>query len=195
MGSDKASLPWLDGVPLLQWMTGALARAGWDPVVVLGPHNHALWAPRLPGALCVRNPHPESGKTTSLAAAARCVPPSAERILISAVDQPRPPALYAALLEESLRRADAVLVPDRAGRRGHPVVLDGALRERLFRLDEGRNGLLGLLDELAASTRRIPCDPQWVRWDCNTPEAYREARAWFESLSPSPKENVHNSCQ
>lgn len=177
MGRDKAALPWLDGASLLEWTVAALRSAGWQALVVLGPHNHAAWRCRFPDA--VLNPLAAAGKTTSLAAGARALPGEPRRLLITSVDQPRPPELYRALRVAAETRDETIIVPDHEGHRGHPVVIAGKLRSRLLGLDETTRGLRGLLDELADSTHRVPWPAAGQRWDCNTPDAYREALAWF----------------
>lgn len=179
MGQDKAGLPWLDGQPLLEWTVAKLRDAGWRPIVVLGPHNFAAWRDRLPPAVPVLNPHAALGKSTSLAAGAAAIPADPARLLVASVDQPRTAELYRAMRVAAEARAETILTPDWNGRRGHPVVLAGELRPRLRSL--GERGLRGLLDEFPLSTHRVPGDPEGQRWDCNTPEAYREALAWFQA--------------
>jgi len=181
MGREKAGLPWLEGKSLLQWTVDSLATAGWRPLVVLAPERFPAWNGVLPAGCAVLNPDPARGKTTSLAAGLRAVPTGARRILIGAVDQPRPPALYERLRRESAVSTAQILVPDFNGRRGHPVVVAGAAREELLALDEGSQGLRGWLDAHRAETRRLTdCDPAWLRWDLNTPAAYEEALRYFQ---------------
>ncbi len=182
MGREKSSLPWLKGQPLLLWMVEELSVAGWSPVVVLRPEHFAFWEFALPKDCAVVNPEPERGKTTSLAAGLHHVPPDAKWLLLTAVDQPRPPALYRRLREAAQTHSGRILVPDRLGGRGHPVVLAGSLRNQLLALDEGSQGLRGLLNAHREETCRLPdCNPAWLRWDLNTPGVYEEALAFFQS--------------
>ena len=185
MGRDKAALPWLDGRPLLQWMTESLVQSGWRPIVVLGPHNYSAWRERIPGANLVLNPWPELGKTGSIAAAARSLRAPVWKLLLIAVDQPRPPMLYQLLRQAATERPEMIVTPNNAGHRGHPVIIDGTLCEGLLSLNERILGLRGLLNEFRSSTHLLSCDPSWLQWDCNTPEAYRAALAWFEEHSAS----------
>lgn len=185
MRCEKARLPWLDGKPLLVWMMERLSASGWRPIVVLGPGQIDDWSAVLPGEALVLNPAPERGKTTSLAAGAQRVSEGAEWILITAVDQPRTSGLYGRLLSEAKAAGELVrvLIPERCGSRGHPVVLSGALRERLQELDEGSLGLRGLLEEYADATCLLPgCDPEELQWDLNLPEDYAAARVFFGSV-------------
>jgi len=182
MGHEKASLPWLEGKSLLQWTVDSLAASGWQALVVLGPEHFPTWEAALPAGCAVLNPDPARGKTTSLAAGLRAVPGDARRILIAAVDQPRPPALYERLRRESASSPAKILVPDYLGRRGHPVVVADTLREELLALDESSHGLRGWLDGHRAETHRLKdCDPAWLQWDMNTPDAYEEALRYFKS--------------
>lgn len=179
MGRDKAGLPWLGGRTLIEWMVGELAAAGWEHVIVAGPHNaEALRALSL--GTIVENPSPGRGKTTSIATGVRASPRGARWLLLTAVDQPRSRSVYRRLREEAEQAGAQLVVPGFAERRGHPVVLSAELRDCLLCLDEGRGGLRGLLEERSEGTLRVAFEPDDVRWDVNTPAAYVEARAWFE---------------
>ena len=156
--------------------------AGWGPVVVLRRENFAFWKSALPQGCAVLNPEPELGKTTSLAAGLHHVPPDAKWLLLTAVDQPRPPALYRRLREAAQTHSSGIIVPDRLGGRGHPVVLASSMRNELLALDEGSQGLRGLLDAHREETYRLlDCNPAWLRRDLNTPRVYEEALAFFQS--------------
>lgn len=179
MGRDKTELPWLDGKLLLEWTVDTLWQSGWQPVVVLGPHNHTRWIDVLPRALVVLNPHAGEGKTTSIAAGIQALPSEVDSILLAGIDQPRPPALYASLRREAGQRAEPILAPDKHGRSGHPIVCHARLRDRLAHLSEEHQGLRGFLQDHLDSVYRLPCDAAWLQWDLNTPAAYQEALDWF----------------
>ena len=181
MGRDKAALPWIDGRPLLLWMTSVLGESGWRPIVVVGPHNHSAWRKCIPDASLVVNPSPERGKTGSIATAIRSLRLPAEKLLVTSIDQPRPPTLYQFLREAAVERSEMIVAPNNAGHRGHPVIVDGSLHDRLLTLNEATFGLRGLLNEFRSSTHLLPCDSTWLQWDCNTPETYRAALEWFQS--------------
>ncbi|HEY5791845.1 MAG TPA: NTP transferase domain-containing protein, partial [Chthoniobacterales bacterium] len=184
------SLPWLGGQRLLPWMMESLAANGWQPLVVTGPEYFDSWSRELGGERVALNPHPEAGKTTSLAAGISRLPARAEWILLTSVDQPRLPGLYL-----RLRRAvpppggQTLVVPDWAGRRGHPVVLAASLLPELRALDEDSRGLRGFLDRHDSELMRMPGEPPGsLDWDVNTPEAYQKALAYFrEPLAAAPK--------
>lgn len=179
MGRDKAELPWLEGKFLLEWTVDTLLQSGWQPVVVLGPHNHARWIDALPRALVILNPHAGEGKTTSIAAGVQVLPPEVRSILLAGIDQPRPPALYANLRRDANRRTESIIAPEKKGRNGHPIVCHARLQDQLAHLCEEHQGLRGLLQDHQDSVYRQPCDPAWLQWDFNTPTAYLEAFDWF----------------
>lgn len=182
MGREKAGLPWLNGLPLLLWMVETLSSAGWRPLVVLGPAQLEFWVPSLPHGCAVLNPHPEHGKTTSLKAGISAVPREAKHILVTAVDQPRPRAVYSRMFDAARSHHQTILVPDRDGHRGHPVVLPGHLRGELLETTEESAGLHGLLGR--HKVERLPgFDPRVLQWDLNTPADHEEALRFFESLS------------
>jgi len=177
MGRDKASLPWLAGRCLLEWTVATLRDAGWEPIVVVGPHNHAAWRNQLADTTIVLNPDPNRGKTSSIAAGASVLPSSAKHILLAGVDQPRPPAVYHLLNE--VAHPERIVVPGDGAHRDHPIVVGAKWRELLLALNEEAEGLRGLMDANRESLVRVPCDPEWLRWDCNTPDAYEAALEWF----------------
>jgi CTP:molybdopterin cytidylyltransferase MocA len=181
MGRDKAGLEWINGQTLLEWTVDHLKDAGWLPIVVLGPHNASASTPMGNDMTHICNERADKGKTTSIAVGASAIPTNASSILVAAVDQPRPAELYRALRLAVHNHPTSIVVPDKHGRNGHPVALKGRMRHRLLTLEEDRLGLRGLLNEFAGEIHRMPCDPEWLTWDCNTPSDYRSARAWFEA--------------
>jgi CTP:molybdopterin cytidylyltransferase MocA len=105
-------------------------------------------------------------------------------VLLTGIDQPRPPVLYASLRQEADRSAESIIAPDKNGRCGHPIVCHSRLRHHLAHLSEEQQGLRGLLRGHQDTVYRLACDPTWLRWDFNTLAAYLEAFEWFrENLS------------
>ena len=181
MGKDKAGLEWLNGQTLLEWTFDSLQDAGWLPIVVLGPHNTPASTSKRNDMKLICNERADTGKTTSIALGASAIPTNTNCILVTGVDQPRPPELYRALKLAVHEHPTSIVVPDNHGRNGHPVALKGAMRHRLLTLEEDNLGLRGLLNEFANEIYRMPCDPDWLTWDCNMPSDYRSARTWFEA--------------
>lgn len=182
MGRDKAALPWLGGKLLLPWLVNTLESSGWTAVAVLSPRTEPFWRERLPAANLRLNPHPERGKTTSIAAGLEALEGNPSPVLITAVDQPRPPELYRRLAAAA--EGDRILIPDNDGHRGHPIVFPHRFRDELKALEEQTFGLRGFLDRHRAEATLLPCPADWQRWDFNTPGAYEEALAWFRGQTP-----------
>lgn len=180
MGRDKAGLPWLEGELLLPWLMKSLHAASWLPHVVVSPRTASFWRRRLPESVIHVNPHPERGKTTSIAAGLEALAGIPGRLLITAVDQPRPLELYRRLAAPE--DDGTILIPDNGGRRGHPIVFPHRLRNDLASLNEGTLGLRGFLDLHRAETAILSCPADWQRWDFNTPGAYEEALEWFRKF-------------
>lgn len=186
MGREKSRLPWIGGQALLSWMVGSLTAAGWQTNAVVGPESFDHWKASLPAGCAVLNPEPTKGKTSSLTCGVEKLPLDVRWILISAVDQPRHPALYLRLREEADAHPAQIIVPTRGGSRGHPVVVPGSLRNELLFLNEKSQGLRGLLDAHRVETYRLPDgDAAEKQWDLNTPEDYEKAKITF-IMQPAP---------
>jgi molybdenum cofactor cytidylyltransferase len=181
MGTDKAGMEWVENQTLLEWTVTGLQSGGWFPIVVIGPHNPPAWALERSDLKLVCNARADEGKTSSIAVGVAALPEDTQRILIVCVDQPRPAELYRNLKRAVAEHPALIVVPDKHGRSGHPILFDGAMGEQLLTLRESTWGLRGLLDEFAHAIYRMPCDPDWLVWDCNTPADYRAAKAWFEA--------------
>lgn len=112
------------GKPLLHWGLEAMAAACERVIVVAGfaaPKIAALVAGR-PGVELVVNERYAQGMLTSVQAGVARV--SAPRFFLLPGDMP---LVRAAVFRELLRHEDDIVVPACAGRRGHPVLLAGAL--------------------------------------------------------------------
>lgn len=177
MGSPKALAPY-GGVPLLLHQLRVLeAEAAIDPiVVVLGSEADALaaeiagWHTR---ARVVVNARWEEGRSSSLEVGAAAIPGTALGVLVVAVDQPLERAVVRALLDAG--PSDAVTAPSFAGRRGHPVLLPGALLGELARASSHPEGLRDIVR--AAATRLVEVASPRVLLDLNTPEDLARAGA------------------
>ena len=190
MGQSKPGLPWLVGKRLLPWTMDTLSEEGWQPLAVVGPDHFDEWQAELGPLRVVLNPHPELGKTTSLAAGVRALPSTAQWILLTSVDQPRLPSLYRHLHHATAQTHGRILVPDRAGRRGHPVVIAASLAPELLELRESDHGLRGWLDRHDSQLVRLPgFSPESLAWDLNTPSDYANGLTYFqEQVLHSPED-------
>lgn len=126
----------IDGEPLVRRSARAYLEAGLDEVVVvLGSRADEIVAALegLPLSL-VLNGDWEDGMFCSVCAGIGAVSPDVGRIAVSPADLPGvTSSLVRRIVDASLGTDDATLtVPSHAGRRGHPLVIPGALRMRVL---------------------------------------------------------------
>ena len=180
MGTPKPLLAWC-GRPLVAYQVAQLQAAGADPVVVVTGHEAAAVEAALAG-LCVRivrNTAYREGRATSLRAAARALADTAAPLALLNVDQPRHATTIRLVLDAHAAQGCLITVPAHAGRRGHPVVLSGALLPELRELSEESEGLRAVMRRHAAERREIPTATDEVLLDLNDPAAYARAlSAW-----------------
>jgi molybdenum cofactor cytidylyltransferase len=202
MGRPKALLPW-GRVTLIEWQIAELRAVGVeDIVVVLGhdaqPTNEALVARPSTGSgpevRVVINEHYKEGRASSLRTGATALPgDSAGPIVILNVDQPRPRDVHERLLASHRDSGALITVPTSDGKRGHPVIVSGALLPELRAATEEQLGLHGVLEAHAADVHEHPFvmlahesmanEPDlaalYIRLDVNTPQDYEDALALF----------------
>jgi len=179
MGRDKAALPWVDGQPLLLWIMHALADAGFVARCVLGAHNAEAWSAVVPWNTRVVNPDPTRGKVSSIRCGVLMTPPTARCLLITAVDEPRPPWVYRALLRLKDTSGASIVAPSAHGRVGHPLVVDGTLRAELMALREEDMGLRYFVARWRSDIRLLRGAEEFAGLNLNTAERYAAARACF----------------
>jgi molybdenum cofactor cytidylyltransferase len=172
MGRPKALLPW-GGASLLIWQIEQLKLAGVDDVVVVLGHEAEAVQAALgqSAARAVLNPDYRTGRASSLRAGAAAVRDT-DAVLIVGVDQPRPAAVSLSLIERWRETRPVVVVPTHAGRRGHPVLVDGSLLAELRTATEEEMGLRGILVRHADKTLEVSSGPV-VTVDLNTPADYQ----------------------
>jgi molybdenum cofactor cytidylyltransferase len=166
MGTPKALLPWGDSTLLEHALTVIRAVGVDDMVVVLGPATEQLAL----GVKTVVNPTPESGRSASIRLGVSALQ-EVEAILIQSVDQPTSREVIDALFNAS----GEVVVPTYGGRRGHPIVLSGALRRELESLSEETQGLRSVVR--SHEVTEVAVEDESVTWNLNDPEAYAAAMA------------------
>lgn len=133
MGTDKALLPWPPGIAAgdQTFLSSAIDTLGafTDMVIVVAGKNEAALAPIVyaHAAFLVRNPKPERGQFSSLQVGLQEVlNRGRDSAMVTLVD--RPPAAAATLqtlCDEFPTPASGIwaVVPEHAGRHGHPVLL------------------------------------------------------------------------
>ncbi len=182
MGRLKALLPWR-GKTLIEYQVESLQEAGADQVVaVVGHRWEEVEAPIRghPGVEAAVNPDYRQGKTTSIKTGLSWVSPSAQAILVLAVDQPRPVGILKRLIDAHLERGSLITCPEHGGHRGHPFIFAASLMPELAAITEEGQGLREVVDRHRADTYRMAVDNPIVNADMNSPEDLKEAERLFE---------------
>ena len=180
MGRPKPLLSW-HGVTLVQYQVAGLLDAGVAEVVVVLGHQHQAVTPHVegPSVRYVVNPNYRQGKTTSIKAGLRAIDPTAEGILLLAVDQPRPPEIISAVMEAQAKSAALITAPRFNGRGGHPLVFSPLLKSELEAITEERQGVREVIRAHRSEINEVEIDDPIVRLDLNSPEEYEAAKTRY----------------
>ena len=197
MGRPKALLPWAEST-LIAWQIEELRAAGVDDVVVVLGHDAQAILPAIPdSARIVMNEAYRQGRASSLRVGSAAIADGADPIVVLNVDQPRPSEVHQRLLAAHRESGALITVPVSDGKRGHPVIVAGALVGELRQASEERLGLHGVLEAHTADVREhafvmlahesMANAPDlaalYVRIDLNTPQDYQDALTVF-GISP-----------
>lgn len=174
MGAFKPLLPFA-GVTVAECCVRSLMEGGASIVVVVTGHRREELKQAL-SHLPVRfavNAQAVSEMSVSIARGVEELPAGVRAILIALVDQPAiPPEVPRILIDEWRRTGARLLLPEHAGRGGHPVLVDASLRAELLRLDPER-GLRALFDAHRSETLRVPVASSYIARDMDTWDDYR----------------------
>lgn len=183
MGQAKVLLPWM-GKTLVEYQLEQMeASRVAGVVVVLGHRVEDIWA-RVAGRMGVRvveNRRYEQGRTSSVVAGIRAMPAEATGILILNVDQPRPWWLIDEVVSAHLSGDANITIPVHEGRRGHPTVFDGRLRDEMLGITEEGLGLKQVVRAEGTRVRHVEVSSPLIHVDMNTPEEYRGGLAMWKS--------------
>lgn len=143
------------------------ARAGGcvDAVVVAGPPHEAATRAAVAAVAdatrLVVNPEPSRGMASSIALGLAALAPSVDVALVWPVDHP---FVDAATVRALLAAADAssIVVPEHAGRGGHPTAFGRAWFAALA-ASVDRGGARQVIVDAGAAARRIPAGPSVAR--------------------------------
>ncbi len=177
MRQQKALLPW-QGTTLIQYQVSSLLEAGISQViVVLGYRAERLRSllEDTPGVETVLNLRYRTGKSSSVRAGVRQVPPNASAVLVLSVDQPRSPELVCQVMDAYREKKAPVTYPAYEGRGGHPIIFDGALLPEMASVRESRQGLREVVQRHRAHANRFTLDDSQVLLDLNEPGEYEKA--------------------
>ncbi|HWG89523.1 MAG TPA: NTP transferase domain-containing protein, partial [Candidatus Thermoplasmatota archaeon] len=128
----------------------------------------------LSGVKVVHNPDPAAGRTGSLQAGVRALPPGVEAFFVHPVDVPLVgPADFFALQAARAEHGPEArfFVPTYAGRGGHPLLIDARSRDEVLVMGPD-TPLRALLEAQPEAVRRIPVTNPGILVNVNTPEEY-----------------------
>lgn len=184
MGTPKALLPWR-GHPLLNHQIRQIeASRVAECVVVLGREAERL-SPCLTTSKdsaawlrTVVNPHPDSGRCSSVIAGLRSLAERGDAIFVVSVDQPVDQRLLDALLDaaaaewagENAASRRTIVVPVHAGRRGHPPLFHRSLMAELRGIVEESLGLKAVVRRHPGRVLEVPWESADVLLNLNNPD-------------------------
>jgi molybdenum cofactor cytidylyltransferase len=177
MGRSKALLPVEPGETFLTRIIATFNAADVeDVVVVVGHEAPAIIAAfdRRPAMVrFVLNPDYEAGQLTSLVAGLRVVDrPGVVAALVALVDAPLFEAATVRALVDRYRQTGARIVrPVRAGRHGHPVLIDRSLFDALGAADPSQ-GAKAIIRAHASPAGDVEVDDEGAFTDIDTPADY-----------------------
>lgn len=125
-GQPKQLLEW-GGKPFLRQVAETALAAGLSPVIVVtGAYAEQVEAVIRDLPLTItRNPHWQSGQSTSLQHGLRALPPNNGAAIFLLADQPQvPPIVLRALVERHSRDLSLIVAPQVQGQRANPVLFD-----------------------------------------------------------------------
>ncbi len=185
MGRPKALLPWGD-ITLIEYQIQQLHDAGVEDIVVVLGHaadevrEHVPPSTGSGGTIrVVVNEAFREGRASSLRAGAAALPDDADAIVVLNVDQPRPSELLRRLLEAHASSEALISRPVFGTKHGHPILLAGSLLGELRSVEEGSQGLLGVVNAHRPEMRDVDLEHDGILIDFNTPEEYEKALAKF----------------
>lgn len=184
MGRDKALLPWPAvsataspaGSTILSAAIGLLAEFC-DEVIVIAGKNEAALRPvaYACGASVLANPAPERGQFSSLQTGlSEVLNRGRDSAIITLVDRPPPlPETMGLLVESFAAREHDIwaIVPEYAGKHGHPILVGRELIEAFLRADAPANAR-EIEHEHQDKIRYLPVDDPLVTVNVDTPASY-----------------------
>jgi molybdenum cofactor cytidylyltransferase len=174
MGEFKQLLPF-GGKTFVECCVDNLLASRVDQVVVVTGYRHLDVRNAIDHrpVRVVHNLEYELGMSSSIKCGIRALPPETQACLLALVDQPQiGPEIMNQVIEAYYALAPLIVVPNYAGRNGHPIVLDFSLREEILEIDtiEGLRRVVHCHPDRLA---RIEVTSESVVLDCDLPEDYR----------------------
>jgi molybdenum cofactor cytidylyltransferase len=177
MGTNKL-IANVGGQPMVRRVAEAALQSAASPVLVVTGHQEADVRIALTGldVEFVHNPHYAQGLSTSLKAGIAAAPASVAGILVLLGDMPQiAPGHLDQLIAAFRDRADLVIVPVHASKRGNPVLWPRAFFPAMSAL-EGDAGAKRLLAANAGCVREVDLGTDAIFLDVDTAEALAQLR-------------------
>ncbi|MXX36971.1 MAG: nucleotidyltransferase family protein [Gemmatimonadetes bacterium] len=177
-GANKLLLPWKEQC-VLQVAVERICEVGLGEVIVVTGHQRAEVGEalsRYPVRL-VHNPKFAEGMAASIRVGVEAAI-GEQGYLFALGDMPQITGKTMLKVAETLTSTEAIAVPVRDGRRGHPVAIGSAYRDALLALT-GDRGARAVLAKNAANIVEVSVEDEGIFVDVDTQESYRAARtAW-----------------
>jgi molybdenum cofactor cytidylyltransferase len=195
MGRLKANLPVTAAAgadTFLSHIVRTFLAAGIDDViVVVGHEKEAVLAGFDGRALSVRfvdNPDYASGQLSSLLAGLRVIDhPGVVATLVTLVDVPFASAATVRAVVDRYRATRAPVVrPSRAGRHGHPFLVDRVVFDKLRRANPAA-GARPVIRSYASAAGDVEVEDEGAFADVDTPEEYASALRIFGAALEAPR--------
>jgi molybdenum cofactor cytidylyltransferase len=189
MGENKLLLP-LEGKPVLRHVVDAIGDSSVASIIVVLGHQaddvRALVGDG-PVAFIVNEDY-RQGLSTSLKTGLAALPPEVDGAMVFLGDMPD---VDSALIDRMIAAFDpgqmrAIVVPKRAGRRGHPVLWGRGFFAPLIEKLTGDIGAKAFIGQYAEWVAEIEADDDGVFTDLDTPEAFEARRRRRRPDAPRP---------
>ena len=174
----KALLPWF-GRPLIQYQLEQIAALAPARIVLVTGYHADRLAPfhnAVADIHVIENPNPVRGRASSIVHGVSALPESLSSFAIVNVDQPCAAPILAQLIAARAKTNKRIAIPRYQGKRGHPPLFAGNLRDAVLRVSEETQGLKTITRSHRAETAYVDIDDPSVVWNLNTPEDYRRAQ-------------------
>jgi len=187
MGDFKQLLP-IGNKTFVEQCVDTLLKSPVDEVIVVTGHREAD-VRRALGSRKVKyahNPNFHLGMATSIKCGVQAAMKDSRAFLICLVDQPHVGAdVITTIIEAHKRMAPKIVVPTKDGRNGHPILLDGSLRDEILQMDlnEGLREVVHLHTE---SVIKVEVSSRTVLEDCDRPEDYERIIKGLETDNSIP---------
>src|SRR5215469_4667856 len=171
MGKFKQLLP-VDGKTFVEACVDNLLASRTDEVIVVTGYNEAAVGAALADRpiRIVNNPCFEAGMGSSIKKGVESVAAEARAFMIALADQPLiGPDVLNQIMSEYEDSASLIVIPTYLGRRGHPILIDSALKGEVLSMDP-HIGLRQITHKYEHQTRYLEVSSSSVLTDFDLPE-------------------------